>query len=262
MKRGTAQGHLGPGFAGLSYEKTHLTDGYLSAKNAPLIALFNLIGPSLLRLGGNSVDLTTWQPTAQPASPGMVSTNIGTADVDALAGFLSATGWKVAYGVNLGSSTTALAGDEAKYAAGKLGSNLYAFEIGNEITKFGTYAAVKPKWDSFASAIQAAAPGAQFDGPGVYGAISNWVVPFAQGEASQIVLLADHYYISSPTGASIATMLADTKLLGQVQQMQAATTPTISGIRGASRRPARISITAWPASATRSRRRCGRSTSC
>jgi hypothetical protein len=211
---------------GLSYEKTHLTDGYLSASNAPLIALFKLLGPSMLRLGGNSVDMTTWQPTAPPGSAGMVSKSIGTADVDAFAAFMSATGWSALYGVNLGTNTAATAADEAKYAAGKLGTNLYGFEIGNEITKFGAYATVKTKWDSFASAMKTAVPGAQFSGPGVYGAVSSWVVPFAHDEASTITLVTDHYYLGSPTsGASISAMLADTKLLPEVQQIQAATTP-------------------------------------
>jgi hypothetical protein len=189
VKRATAQGHLGPGFVGLSYEKTHLSDGYLAASNAPLVALFRLLGPSILRLGGNSVDLSSWQASAPPGSAGKVST------------------------------------EEAKYAAGKLGTSLYGFEVGNEITKFGTYATVQPKWVSFASAIQAAVTGAQLAGPGVYGAISTWVVPFAHDEATSITLLTDHFYMGAPSVASIAAMLADTKTLGQVQAMQAATTP-------------------------------------
>jgi hypothetical protein len=225
VKRATAQGHLGPGFVGLSYEKTHLTDGYLAASNAPLVALFQLLGPSILRLGGNSVDLSSWQASAPPGSAGKVSTTIGTADVDALAGFMSAAGWTALYGVNFGTNTTAVAAEEAKYAAGKLGTSLYGFEVGNEITKFGTYATVKPKWASFASAIQAAVTGAQLAGPGVYGAISTWVVPFAHDEASTITLLTDHFYLGAPSVASIAAMLADTKTLGQAQAMQAATTP-------------------------------------
>jgi hypothetical protein len=225
VMRGSAQGHLGPGFVGMSYEKTHMTDGYLSASNAPLVALFQLLGPSILRLGGNSVDLTSWSAGAAPGSAGKVATTIGTADVDALAGFMTAAGWTALYGVNMGTNTPATAAEEAKYAAGKLGTSLYGFEIGNEITKFGTYATVKTKWDSLATAMKASVSGAQFTGPGVYGAISTYVVPFAHDEASNIVLLTDHYYLGAPSVASISAMLADTKLLGQAQAMQAATTP-------------------------------------
>jgi hypothetical protein len=225
VDRSVKQGHLGPAFAGLSYEKTHLTDQYLTGKNAPLIALFRLLGQSMLRLGGNAVDLTTWQPSAQPVGPGMISKQIGTVDVDDLADFANATGWTILYGVNLGSSTPSAAADEAKYAAGKLGDRLYGFEIGNEIGKFGSYATVKAKWESFASAMRAAVPNAQLTGPAVYESINTWVVPFAKDEASNIVLLTDHYYLGSPGGASISGLLADTKLLPQAQQMEVAAAP-------------------------------------
>jgi hypothetical protein len=51
------------------------------------------------------------------------------------------------------------------------------------------------------------------------------VVSFAHDEAGNITLLTDHYCLGAPSVASISAMLADTKLAGQVQAMQAATTP-------------------------------------
>jgi hypothetical protein len=62
-----------------------------SAESADAIGLFKLIGPSLLRIGGNSVDKTTWVPNGAGRTSGQVSPS----DIDALAGFLKATGWQV-----------------------------------------------------------------------------------------------------------------------------------------------------------------------
>jgi hypothetical protein len=227
VDRATTVGRLVPGFAGFSYEKSHLTDAFFTANNAALIAMFRLLSPGILRVGGSSVEKTTWQAGAMPVGGGTVSPNVGTADVDALAAFLTATGWKVLYGVNLKTSTPAAAAAEATYAANTLAASLYGFEIGNEPSTYGSYASIKPRWDSFANAIKTAVPNVQLAGPAVYGNLAGWAVPFAHDEASQIVLLTQHYYISSRTApsATMATMLGpDTKLASEAQTLSTATT--------------------------------------
>jgi hypothetical protein len=229
VSHGTTMGHLGSAFAGLSFEKTHLTDAFFTGSNAPLIALFKLLGPSLVRFGGNAVDLSNWQPAAMPAAPGMISTGIGTVDVDSLADFLNATGWKALYAVNLNTSTADVAAAEAKYAAGKLGASLYGFEIGNEISEFGrTYAAVTAQWSSFASAIKTVVPTATFTGPACdgTGVVASWAVPFARDEASTISLLTQHYYRGDGATGTMAKMLAypATDLIAEMKQLSGATT--------------------------------------
>src|SRR5271166_4488336 len=119
---------VGPGFAGLSYEKGQMANSFFSPQNANAIGLFKLIGPSLLRIGGNSVDKTTWTPSGKGRTSGQVAPS----DIDALAGFLKATGWQVLYGTNLAQSTPARAAAEIAYAGQSLGSSLYGIEIGNE----------------------------------------------------------------------------------------------------------------------------------
>ncbi len=84
-------GVIGPGFAGLSYEKSQMANPFFSPGNTDAIGLFKLIGPSLLRIGGNSVDKTTWMPNGAGRTSGQVAPS----DIDALAGFLKATGWQV-----------------------------------------------------------------------------------------------------------------------------------------------------------------------
>jgi hypothetical protein len=196
VSRGKTAGHLVPGFVGLSYEKSHLTDGFFAASNAALIGCFALLGPSVLRIGGNSVDTTTWVPSAAPVAHGFISTNVGTADVDALASFLAATHWKVIYALNLKTSTPAAAAAEAAYVSSKLGASLYGYEIGNEIDLYGpSYASSKTRWESFADAVHTVVPGARLAGPATAtGNYAAWTLPFAQDESSRIDLLTQHYY--------------------------------------------------------------------
>jgi hypothetical protein len=226
VARGTSMGHLGAGFAGFSFEKTHITDGFFTASNAPLIALFKLLGPGVMRIGANDVDNTTWQPAAMPVPGGTTSPDVGTADVDALAAFLSAAGWKTIYGVNMKTSTAAAAAAEATYVSAQLGANLSAFEIGNEINYYaGAYATVtRPKWESFADAIHAAVPNAPLAGPAALAAAS-YSATFATDEASRIVLLTHHYYRGSATGgnATLANLLAaDPAVVSQSQALSTA----------------------------------------
>src|SRR5262249_31362050 len=82
----TAIGVIGPAFTGLSYEKAQMANPFFSPQNANAIGLFRLIKPSLLRIGGNSVDRTTWMPNGRGRTSGQVVPS----DIEALAGFLSA----------------------------------------------------------------------------------------------------------------------------------------------------------------------------
>ena len=187
-------GWVPPRFAGLSFEKSHLTNHTLRSGNSAMVALFNLLGPSNLRIGADDVDVTTWDPSAQAVS-GPDLTTVGTVEVDDLAGLLSATGWNVIYGLNLKTGTPQNSAAEAAYASGALGGSLYGFEIGNEIDAEGDYSSVVSRWQSFASAVLAAAPGARFVGPGGDpGAEATFTAPFAHDEASKLVLLTQHYY--------------------------------------------------------------------
>ncbi|MGB0081151.1 MAG: hypothetical protein WBP90_06445, partial [Terracidiphilus sp.] len=96
----TSAGSIGSAFAGLSYEKSTLYENpYLFAgANANLIALFKLLGPSVLRIGGNSVDRNVWTPTGAGQTEGQIAPG----DVNALAAFVKAAGWQCLYGINLG----------------------------------------------------------------------------------------------------------------------------------------------------------------
>jgi hypothetical protein len=226
VNRAARAGRVGPGFLGFSFEKSHLTDGFFSPANAPLVALFRLLGPGVLRIGANDVDRTTWEPAAQPVMGGSIARVVGTAAVDALAAFVHATGWRVIYGVNLKTGTPANSAAEAKYAADKLGPALYGLELGNEINLGGVaYADRKVQWEALAAAVRAAVPGAPLIGPATNpGGLGGFLVPFVKDEASKLRLVTHHYYRgsgTSPTSTMEKLLSADPGLVRALQTLAA-----------------------------------------
>jgi hypothetical protein len=191
---------LNPAFAGLSYEKKQMTDNFFTSNNVPLINLFRLLGPAVLRIGGGTVDTTGWNGISNTVP-------ITTSEVDALAGFINALpgNWKVLYGINLLSNTPANCEAEAAYAANALGTNLFGFEIGNEPEfGFSSYNAFLTKWRSEAAAITnnvagwAVTNGGNgwiLDGADAgQGQLSAYTDPFATNESGIVSLLTQHFY--------------------------------------------------------------------
>jgi len=218
---------IGPAFAGLSYEKLALALPCFSADNHDLIGLFRGLGPSLLRVGGDTVDRTQWRRHGT----GRVLSQVAPPDVDALAAFLRACDWQVLYGVNLAHGTPELAADEVAYAAQSLGERLFGIEIGNEPDLYGggsfpnwTYRAFLERWQDFRRAILARTPGVVLTGPACAAHLSDWTVPFAADTAGEIALLTQHYYRGggrSPS-ATIAKLLSpDPELAAELDTLRA-----------------------------------------
>lgn len=235
---GTTLATLGPAFVGLSYEKSHLPGGFFSGTNAALIAMVDLLGPSILRIGGNSVDETEWQPALDAGGPQPDAGIIGVitaADVDALAAFAKASNWKVLYGVDMKRSTPADAALEAAYASSKLGASLFGFEIGNEVDLYKStllsstwsYATFRTQWGNFAAQIRASVPNAPLTGPASAGNYKGYTVPFAADEASRIELLTQHYYRANgqATTSTLALLLQpDPALVTELTALDTAAT--------------------------------------
>jgi hypothetical protein len=201
----TQPGTMPARFVGLSYEKSKLSQPLFSDSNANLIGLFDRLGPSLLRIGGSSVDETNWTPNGLGQTAGQTAPS----DVNALAGFVEATDWNVLYGVNLAQSTPAVAAAEVAYAAESLGSTLAGIEIGNEPDLYPghyfpstwTFADYLALWQSFASAILAQTPNVPLTGP-VIADNTSWFSSFAQTEGKNVSLLSAHYYRGNGQSAS------------------------------------------------------------
>jgi hypothetical protein len=226
-------GTVPPAFTGLSYEKESVWQPCFEAANTNLVGLFRGLGSSLLRIGGATVDQTQWVPDG----PGRTSGQVSPPDVDALAAFLDAAGWKCLYGINLATSTPPLAAAEVAYAAQALGSRLYGIEIGNECDGYGdagsyfagnwTLQDYETRWESFRSAILALSPSVVLTGPasGSPSKIGTWTIPFGQfAGPSQIALLTQHYYRGdgkslSSTGAELVT--PDAALVADLSELNA-----------------------------------------
>jgi hypothetical protein len=215
-------------FTGLSYELSQLTDPTFFSPDRPdLISLFRQLSPSgLLRLGGNTSEFCWFQadPSTTPIKlhvpPGDLAQNwmphrlfaIQPQAIQALAGFLRATGWQAIYGLNFGNTTPERAEVEAAFVARTLGDRLAFFQIGNEPDFYrdannGTrpqgwnFDDYTREWIAFVDAITAAAPNARFGGPDT-GASSDWVVRFGHQMAprlgKRLVALTGHYYAEGP----------------------------------------------------------------
>ncbi len=200
-----SNGDVGTGFAGFSYEKDRVGAGMFTVNNTNLVKLFKLLGPSVLRVGGNLVDIVNWNANGSGGS----STQIAPSDVTKFAAFLKATGWKALYGINLKTNTSANAASEAQFVANALGSNLLAFEIGNEPNFYTSESGYESSYNSYVKAIIAKVPNAEFDGPGAADNSPSWATTFAEHEKNNhLQILAQHMYIGNETTATISGMLA------------------------------------------------------
>ena len=204
VTRGTVKGHLPAAFAGFSFEKSHMSDGFFVPTHSALVAMFKLLGPGVIRIGADDVNNSVWVPSATFVKAGTTSPNVGTAEVDALAQFLTAAGWKTIYAVNMrGKSTPQTAVTELQYVVPKLGASLQAVEIGNELNLYND-ANVQSTWHSYAQAIHTNFAGTAVAGPGIFEDI-NYATKFINGEGSTIDLVTHHYY-RGQAGTSTATL--------------------------------------------------------
>jgi hypothetical protein len=232
----TAAGSIGPAFAGLSYEKSELYGPLFTASNSDLIGMFKRLGPSVLRIGGNSVDKNVWTLNGPGQTPGQIAPS----DVASLAAFVKAAGWQCLYGINLGGAATgattpALAAGEVTYAAQQFGSSLLGIEIGNECDLYGdagsyyagnwSLSQFLTLWGQFRAAILAGTPGVPITGPADAGNESTWTVPFSETVTkSEISLLTQHYYRANgelPTSTAAYLITPDPALIANLAILEA-----------------------------------------
>jgi hypothetical protein len=208
------QASIPPGAIGLSTETSELTDAHLSATHRWLVTLMRMLGPAVLRIGGDSVDDSWWTTDGEPA-PAWASYTITPADLTDLRGLLASTGWRTVLGVNLAHFEPARAAQEAAQARALLGNRLLAIEVGNEPNGYSGEGAAHPvrprgygssdylaEFNSYAQAIEQSAPGLPVVGPAVSG--TRWLSQMGAG-ASAFAQITDHYYYAGP-GATCALL--------------------------------------------------------
>jgi hypothetical protein len=233
----TSAGAIDSHFPGLSYEKNTLYEPLFTPSNVNLIGLFKRLGLGVLRIGGNSVERNVWTPKGSGQTPGQIAPG----DVDDLAGFVKASGWKCLYGVNLegiahGTTSPELAADEVAYAAKQLGPSLLGIEIGNECDIYGhpqnafaghwSLGQFIDLWERFRRAILAETPDVAITGPASASNYEKWTVPFGETVTSkQITLLTQHYYRGNgqlPTSTAEFLITPDPRLEKELAALDAA----------------------------------------
>jgi hypothetical protein len=232
-----------PGTVGLSTETRELSTGQLSAAHYSLVRLMRLLGPALLRIGGNSVDSSWWTSSGEPP-PSWATSTVTPADLSALHGLLATTGWQVLLGVDLGHFEPARAADEARYARQILGTSLLGVEIGNEPSGYGrkkdslrppTYGVAEylREVDAYRQALGAAAPGVAVYGPAL-SQESPWLTEFGAAE-SVFSQITQHYYPAStcpspPSGSSGTTRSPESPGLPGEAPVSTTELPTAAGL--------------------------------
>lgn len=195
---------FGAGAVGLSTETRELSTGRLSARHASLVRLMRLLGPSVLRIGGNSVDASWWSSTGEPP-PSWASATVTPADLSALGGLLTQTGWRVLLGVDLGHFDPSRAASEARDAREILGAKLMGVEVGNEPDAFGdeevdlrasSYSVGEylREAEAYRRAIRESAPGVAIYGPAT--ARTGWLTGIGAA-AHMFSGITQHYYPTS-----------------------------------------------------------------
>jgi len=208
-------------YMGLGFEISSVAvPGLLSAKNQAYVRLVKNLGPQgVIRIGGNTSDFSSYDAKGEAKSlPKGTVTN--EANLRDLRGFLDAAGWRLIWGLNLGSDTLDNAVEQARAVASIMGDKLIALEIGNEPDLFPNqghrprpydFAMWLADYRRYKTAIRAALPQVAFAGPDLAGAI-DWMEQFARQE-SDIALLTAHHYITGQAnpGATLETLLAEEK---------------------------------------------------
>lgn len=229
-------------FIGLSYETGQLYNpDFFALTNKPLIEAFRHLNPhGVLRLGGHLSNITPWEgvglddpkqirgvrhgiedywewplvdPTVQQNKHGMLTRHA----LQNLRGFLDAVDWRLIYGLNFACGSPERAADEASAVASIMGTRLIAFVIGNEPDGFGedpffrksgySFDQYIAEYRSWAAAVRAKVPHAQFAGPDTEGNVPTWVMGFARDMRGDALLLTSHYYGMGP--ASNPAMTAE-----------------------------------------------------
>ena len=222
-------------FIGLGYEISSVaTPGLLSANNRRYVQLVRTLGPhGVIRVGGNTSDDAAFSPDGKSVSAPK-GTVVNEANLQDLASFLDATGWKLIWGLNLGSGNESNAVAEAQSVAAAVKHKLLAFEIGNEPDLFGRgkgahrkagygYDHYVKEYRRYKAVIRAKLPDAPFAGPDAASA-TDWVARLAADEGRDLKLLTHHYYreCAGPGSTLDKLLYPDPKLAPELQKLQAA----------------------------------------
>jgi len=210
---------IAPDFTGLSYETSQLSDpSFFSRENAPLAGFHRRLGAAgILRIGGNTSEFSVWSPTAaiQP-TPEALGPDTGRHPaprrpvtplaVRNLRGFLELSGWRLIYGLNMGSESPETVAAEAAYVAAVMGERLVALQLCNEPDLFHSnglrpadydYRQFATEWRRYLRAVRRRLPHVPVAGPDTAGN-NEWLLQFADEQRHDLSFLTHHYYAEGP----------------------------------------------------------------
>jgi hypothetical protein len=165
-----------------------------------LVRLMRLLGPAVLRIGGNSTDSSWWTSRGE-TPPAWATSTVTSSDLVALHRFLKVTGWRVQLAVDLGHFEPGRIANEAHMARRILGRGLLALEVGNEPDDFGRAAGLRgPTYnvqeylkeaEAYRQAMVNAAPGVPVYGPAL--SQTQWLIQMGSA-AGMFSEITQHYY--------------------------------------------------------------------
>src|SRR5580692_564045 len=213
-------GRIPDDFTGLGYEISSVAiPGLLSDKNHAYVQLVRGLGTNgVIRVGGITSDSASFAADAV-ASPAAKATVINAANLRQLGTFLDAIGWRLIWGLNLGSGNSKSAAEEALAVAAAVKDKLLAFEIGNEPDGFAgdAFNSHRPKnygygdylkeYRAYKAAIRSKLPDAPFAGPDASWA-TDWVSRFAADAGGDLKLLTRHYYRAGANNPYLDRLIA------------------------------------------------------
>jgi hypothetical protein len=148
----------------------------------------------VLRIGANASD---WPSTR----------TIALTQLQTFAALVHATGWRVIYGLNLGSGTPQEAAHAALLVSNLLGNRLIAFQIGNEPDAFNGhyrthYGALEyiSEFRRWRAAVSSAVQGAMFGAPDVSNDTS-WI-GHTERNIQNLAFVSHHFYNQGGAGSS------------------------------------------------------------
>src|SRR5579883_1154085 len=222
-----------PDFMGLGYEISSVArPGLLHPANRVYLQLLRTLSPrGVIRVGGNTSDYASYSPAGNAVSSPN-ATVVNDAVLHDLGAFLQASGWKLIWGLNLGTGTEAGAVDAAKAVLAAAGDRLLAFEIGNEPDLFEYahhraagygYSGWLADYRRSKAALRQSIPTIPLAGPDV-AILTDWVTEFADDEGQDAVLLTHHYYRENqnPTSTIEKLLSADPSLQPKLDRLRAA----------------------------------------
>jgi len=138
-------------FDGFSIEVDDAATMYLGPAGAPNLVFYQLLknlGGGTIRIGGNSVDYSCWDPSRAP-HPSRCHFTITEPELEGFFHASAATGWGLIVGVNLAQNGAAWALEYGKAVVRAsesiTGSHLLGFEFGNEPDLFGSETRARPR---------------------------------------------------------------------------------------------------------------------